>query len=127
MTVMFTRPQMAYLNSDADELEISVGDFVRRIVDEHRNREAREAHHIHPHYEWFFELERILIAASLYHINPPRNLVVKPKTLLKWLKKTPPVSREWECGAAQIIPRLEALIATSSNKSAFGKVQYNEI
>ena len=35
-SISFTASQAAYLREEADRLEISVGDFVRRLVDEHR-------------------------------------------------------------------------------------------
>jgi hypothetical protein len=35
-SISFTTPQAEYLRKEADRLEISVGDFLRRLVDEHR-------------------------------------------------------------------------------------------
>ncbi len=37
-TIAFTKPQMAALKAKAEELEISVSDLVRRIIDEWRRK-----------------------------------------------------------------------------------------
>jgi len=43
MSIQFTRPQLDFLQAEADRLGISVADVVRRIVDRYRGeREGRE-------------------------------------------------------------------------------------
>ena len=38
-TITFTRPQAEYLKAEAERLGISVADLVRRIVDQHREKQ----------------------------------------------------------------------------------------
>jgi len=40
-TIAFTDPQAAYLKAEAERLGISVADLVRRIIDQHREKEAK--------------------------------------------------------------------------------------
>jgi hypothetical protein len=36
MSVSFSKPQLAYLRAEAKQLGISVGDLIRRMIDQHR-------------------------------------------------------------------------------------------
>ena len=40
LTVRFTEPQLAWLRVEAAKFGVSIGDMVRRIIDEHRERAA---------------------------------------------------------------------------------------
>ena len=41
MTVSLTEPQLAFLKEEAERLGISVGDLIRRIVDQYRKAQKR--------------------------------------------------------------------------------------
>ena len=40
-SLVLTDPQAAYLKAEAERLGISVADLVRRIIDQHREKEAK--------------------------------------------------------------------------------------
>jgi len=40
--LQFTRPQLAFLRQEAGRLGLTVAELVRRIIDEHRLRPARQ-------------------------------------------------------------------------------------
>jgi hypothetical protein len=44
MTVVFTKPQMDWLQAEAERLGVSVAELVRRLIDECRARRKRDAH-----------------------------------------------------------------------------------
>ena len=36
MSISLSKPQLAYLRAEANRLGISIGDLIRRIIDQHR-------------------------------------------------------------------------------------------